>query len=856
MKMNSKRLLSVLLALVLMLSLIPAAFAEGELPVKGETPEGFTPVKRATRDDGEEEMELVAGFYFEDEDCDDWTFVDADGDGLNWKWSNDFATEFAEYAYEGEGFLLSQSYVNNVGAYDPDNWAISPAIELPDGAAKLSFYMASCDGDWPDTFAAYVGLSDDIDEMDEVVPETLVEGGKEWQQFVVDLEDYLGEEIYVAIRHFDSEDNYQLWLDAVEIFGEEGEGGSGSVTVADGETTNNYVPVYGLYADDYQESQIIYPASMLADMNNNLIKSLTFYASQNTDNWQGSEFEVYFLETDATELVAGDGFVPLSTMTKVMDQTALHINGGKMTVTLDNPYTYHGGNLLVAVVGVNPVYYSSSYWYGVTVDGASINGYSGAGVESIMSIAQRNFIPKTTFAYEEVGIPVTITAENKTKGYGAEDPELTVVVEGVDDDVQLKYTVYREEGEDAGEYAIKIKLGKNKGYTITKVEGVFKIEKATPELLNVAATPIYNGEPLSDSIISGMAINPNNNKEVPGVWAFDEPDYYPEVADSETKDFGMTFTPEDTWNFEPVSMNLKLVVYKPLPTVVEPTVKELFYNGEAQELVNPGSAEGGTMLYSLDGVNYSEEVPTATELGSYLVWFYVAGDEDHSDTAPKSLLVTIYMTINGMDTETAMIAFVENGERLYRYDVTINNIPDGLKIYAAQVFMEYDPDAFTVRRIETTNIDWTVGDKDGKLMFAWASDSELELTNGQVLFSLILSVEGEPGTAYDLPFIANSLGYTSTVSVLKDGRTADLEALTIDGKLLVTDPIWGDANGDGIVTAADAATILRALVGLDQLSPVAAFNADVNGDLQVTAEDAALILRYIVGMVESLPVEP
>ena len=849
MKMNSKRLLSVLLALVLMLSLIPAAFAEGELPVKGETPEGFTPVKRETRDDGED-MELVAGFYFEDEDCDDWTFVDADDDGLNWMWSNDFDTAFAEYAYEGEGFLLSQSYINYVGAYDPDNWAISPAIELPDSAAKLSFYMASCDGSYPDTFAAYVGLSDDIDDMDEVVAETTVQGGKEWTRYEVDLEDYLGEEIYVAIRHFNSYDNYQLWVDAVEIYGEEG--GGGSFTVADGVATNAYVPVYGFYADAYLKSQFLYPASMLSEMNNNQIKSLTFYASQDSVNWGSARFEVYMAETDATEV---SGFGDASTMTKVMQAASLSISGGKMVVTLDTPFAYHGGNLMVAVFCVQTGSYVTSTWYGETVTGASVSGYSYSDLSGI-SPTQRSFLPKTTFAYEEIGIPVTITAENKTKGYGAEDPELTVVVEGVDDGVQLKYTVYREEGEDAGEYPIKIKLGKNKGYTITKVEGVFTIEKATPELLNVAATPIYNGEPLSNSIISGIAINPNNNEEVPGVWAFDEPDCYPEVADSETKDFSMTFTPEDTRNFEPVSMNLKLVVYKPLPTVVEPTAKELLYNGEAQELVNPGSAEGGTMLYSLDGVNYSEEVPTATELGSYLVWFYVAGDEDHSDTAPKSLLVTIYMTINGMDTETAMIAFVENGERLYRYDVTINNIPDGLKIYAAQVFMEYDTDAFTLRRIENTNIDWTVGDKNGKLMFAWASDSGLELTNGQVLFSLILSVEGEPGTAYDLPFIANSLGYTSTVSVLKDGRTADLEALTIDGKLLVTDPLWGDANCDGVVTAADAATILRALVGLDQLSPAAAFNADVNGDLQVTAEDAALILRYIVGMVASLPVEP
>lgn len=853
MKMNSKRLLSVLLALVLMLSLIPAAFAEGELPVKRGIPEGFTPVKRETRDDNEG-MELVAGFYFEDETLDGWTAISNGDEESAWIWSDDNPGEYdyAELAYEGEGFLMSYSYIDYVGAFQADNWAVSPAITLPDGAATLSFYATNANAQYPETFSLYIGTTSDVANMTKILgPTDPSTGYDEWQQYELDLTDYLGEDVYLAF-YDGCYDGYEIWIDQVEIFGEEGEdGGSGSLTVADGTATNSYVPVYGFYADAYQKSQFLYPASMLSEMNNSQIRSLTFYADQDSVDW-GALFEVYMAETDATEV---SGFGNGSTMTQVMQAASLSISDGKMVVTLDTPFTYHGGNLMVAVFGVQTGNYISSTWYGEAVTGASVSGYNYSDLSGV-SPTQRNFLPKTTFAYGEAGIPVTITAENKTKGYGAEDPELTVVVEGVDEGVQLKYTVYRVEGEDAGEYPIKIKLGKNKGYSITKVEGVFTIEKATPLLLNVAATPIYNGEPLSNSIISGMAINPNNNEEVPGVWTFDEPDCYPEVADSETKDFSMTFTPEDIRNFEPVSMNLKLVVYKPLPTVVEPTAKELLYNGEAQELVNPGNAEGGTMLYSLDGVNYSEEVPTATELGSYLVWFYVAGDEDHSDTAPKSLLVTIYMTINGMDTETAMIAFVENGERLYRYDVTINNIPDGLKIYAAQVFMEYDTDAFTLRRIENTNIDWTVGDKNGKLMFAWASDSGLELTNGQVLFSLILSVEGEPGTAYDLPFIANSLGYTSTVSVLKDGRTADLEALTIDGKLLVTDPLWGDANCDGVVTAADAATILRALVGLDQLSPAAAFNADVNGDLQVTAEDAALILRYIVGMVASLPVEP
>ena len=56
----------------------------------------------------------------------------------------------------------------------------------------------------------------------------------------------------------------------------------------------------------------------------------------------------------------------------------------------------------------------------------------------------------------------------------------------------------------------------------------------------------------------------------------------------------------------------------------------------------------------------------------------------------------------------------------------------------------------------------------------------------------------------------------------------------------------GDANGDGKLTAADAAAILRHIVKLETLSPRQLANADFNFDGVVTANDAALILRYIV----------
>lgn len=68
----------------------------------------------------------------------------------------------------------------------------------------------------------------------------------------------------------------------------------------------------------------------------------------------------------------------------------------------------------------------------------------------------------------------------------------------------------------------------------------------------------------------------------------------------------------------------------------------------------------------------------------------------------------------------------------------------------------------------------------------------------------------------------------------------------------VNEGVYGDANLDGKVTAADAAEILRAVVGLTELTEEAAFLADVNQDGTVTAADAAMLLRAVVGL-DTLP---
>ena len=79
-----------------------------------------------------------------------------------------------------------------------------------------------------------------------------------------------------------------------------------------------------------------------------------------------------------------------------------------------------------------------------------------------------------------------------------------------------------------------------------------------------------------------------------------------------------------------------------------PEAKTLTSNGTPQPLVTAGTVEGGTLYYALgsnsttapaDG--WSTEVPTATEAGTYYVWYKVVGDANHNDVDPACVVVTI-----------------------------------------------------------------------------------------------------------------------------------------------------------------------------------------------------------------------
>ncbi len=111
-------------------------------------------------------------------------------------------------------------------------------------------------------------------------------------------------------------------------------------------------------------------------------------------------------------------------------------------------------------------------------------------------------------------------------------------------------------------------------------------------------------------------------------------------------------------NFDASSTGQSLSNYKKVqfPSIakasaIAPTPINPSYTGMAQALVNAGFSNEGTLQYALgtDSSNppetgWSTSVPSATDKGTYYVWYKVIGDNDHFDSDPACVTVTIKET--------------------------------------------------------------------------------------------------------------------------------------------------------------------------------------------------------------------
>jgi LPXTG-motif cell wall-anchored protein len=104
--------------------------------------------------------------------------------------------------------------------------------------------------------------------------------------------------------------------------------------------------------------------------------------------------------------------------------------------------------------------------------------------------------------------PVTLTADNKSKVFGASDPELTATMTSgtMVSGETLDYSVSRAPGEDVDTYAITVAPGTNSNYYVTTNPGTFTITSASPM---TASAP--NVRKTYDGTAYGIVVTPDTD---------------------------------------------------------------------------------------------------------------------------------------------------------------------------------------------------------------------------------------------------------------------------------------------------------------------------------------------------------
>ncbi len=191
-----------------------------------------------------------------------------------------------------------------------------------------------------------------------------------------------------------------------------------TLTVYEGTTTNQTVPAYIFYFDEFTRSQFVIPADDLVEMLGSSITSMTFYTNYTNIPYNTvSPADVYLKEVDYTSISAFESKSSATSVYSGFFDIVSTDNGGKMTINFSTPFTYQGGNLLVGIENTDDEGYKNIYFYGQEVTGASISGSNPTSLDDVQP-TQRNFIPKTTFGFTPACDPKSLPY-----AYGFEDPD-------------------------------------------------------------------------------------------------------------------------------------------------------------------------------------------------------------------------------------------------------------------------------------------------------------------------------------------------------------------------------------------------------------------------------------------------
>lgn len=156
-------------------------------------------------------------------------------------------------------------------------------------------------------------------------------------------------------------------------------------------------------------------------------------------------------------------------------------------------------------------------------------------------------------------------------------------------------------------------------------------------------------------------------------------------------------------------------------------------------------------------------------------------------------------------------------------------------------YLELTPvysDVFTLVSVENGQLltDFTKG-----IQYIWTADNDVK-TDGRLATFTFTAAESAEAGKY-------SIGFTVRSCVNYDEQNVD--AAVVGGKIEISDIMYGDANGDGIINGQDIVRLKKYLAGYDYEVGTSTISieggADANGDGQINGQDIVRLKKYLAG---------
>ena len=167
-----------------------------------------------------------------------WTNIDNDGDGHMWYHSTEAGNHstMAVTSHSGAGHVMGESYCNATWeALHPDDYLVSPQQYAIATGSTISLWACTQDVSYPAEhfgFAISTGSNTNASDFTTIAEWTITAKGAgkgivgrngrntregNWYQFSADLSDYAGQNVWIAVRHFNCTDQFILDIDDIEL---------------------------------------------------------------------------------------------------------------------------------------------------------------------------------------------------------------------------------------------------------------------------------------------------------------------------------------------------------------------------------------------------------------------------------------------------------------------------------------------------------------------------------------------------------------------------------------------------------------------------------------------------------------